>query len=43
MSLQTEPYTLWLNAAERKVKELKKGSSWKVIKSKVPKRFEMTA
>ena len=30
---QTEPFTPWLNAAERKIKELKNGSARKMIKS----------
>ena len=36
---QTEPFTPWLNAVKREVKELKKGSSRKLIKSSTPKRL----
>ena len=36
---QTESFTLWLNAAKREIKELKKGSSRKLIKSGAPKRL----
>ena len=36
---QTEPFTPWSNAAERKRKELKKGSGRKLIKSETPKRL----
>ena len=36
---QTKPFTPWLNAAERGIKELKKGSCRKLIKSCTPKRL----
>ena len=36
---QTEPFTPWLNAAEREIKGLKKGSGRKLIKSGAPKRL----
>ena len=36
---QMEPFTTWLNTAEREMKELKKGSSRKLIKSGAPKRL----
>ena len=35
---QTEQFTPWSNAAEREMKELKKGSGRKFIKSGTPKR-----
>ena len=34
---QLEPYTHWSNAAERKIKELKKGSGHKLLWSSAPK------
>ena len=34
---QLEPYTPWSNAAEREIKELKKGSSHKPLWSRAPK------
>ena len=34
---QFEPYTLWSNAAEREMKELKKGASHKLLWSRAPK------
>ena len=37
---QTKPFTPWLNAAEREIKELKKGSGRKLIKSCAPKRLQ---
>ena len=36
---QTKPVTPWLNAAEREIKELKKGYERKMIKSRGPKRL----
>ena len=36
---QREPFTLWSNAAKREIKELKKGSGRKLIKSGTPKRL----
>ena len=36
---QTESFTPWSNAAEREIKELKKGSSRKLIKSCTPRRL----
>ena len=36
---QTKPFTPWLNAAKREIKELKKGSGRKLIKSGAPKRL----
>ena len=36
---QSEPFTSCSNAAKREVKDLKKGSDMKLIKSVVPKRF----
>ena len=36
---QTEPFTPWLNAAERERDELKKGFGMKMIKLKAPKRL----
>ena len=38
-SKQMEPFTLWSNATNRGIKELKKGSNRKLIKSVTPKRF----
>ena len=35
---QTEPFTPWLNAAKREIKELKKGSGRKLLKSGIPNR-----
>ena len=34
-----EPYTPWLNAAKREIKELKKAFSRRLIKSGTPKRL----
>ena len=34
---QLEPYTPWLNAAEREMKELKKGACHKLLRSIAPK------
>ena len=34
---QTEPFTPWSNEAKRQIKELKKGSGKKFIKSGAPK------
>ena len=34
---QLEPYTPWSNAAGREIKELKKGASRKLLKSRAPK------
>ena len=34
---QLEPYTPWSNATERKIKELKKGASHKLLRSRAPK------
>ena len=34
---QLEPYTPWSNAAERKIKELKKGMGCKLLRSRAPK------
>ena len=39
LNRQTEPFTPWPNAAEREIKELKKGSHRKLIKSSTPKRL----
>ena len=40
MSLkQIEPFIPWLNVAKRKIKELKKGSGTKLLKSGTPKRL----
>eukprot|EP01082_Thalassiosira_pseudonana_P000070 g27.t1 g27 contig1:60384-63019(+) len=36
---QLEPFTPWANAAEREIKELKRGAGRKLISSKCPKRF----
>ena len=36
---QTETFTPWLNAAEREIKALKKGSGKKLIKYGAPKRL----
>ena len=36
---QLEPYTPWSNAAEREIKELKKGAGCKVLKSRAPKQL----
>ena len=36
---QMESFTTWLNASKREIKELKKGSSRKLIKSGNPKRL----
>lgn len=36
---QLEPYSPWTNAAEREIKELKKGASRKMIARQVPKRL----
>ena len=36
---QIEPFTQWSNAAEQEIKELKKGSGRKLIKSGTPKRL----
>ena len=36
---QTEQFTPWLDAAEKKIKELKKGSCWKLIRTGAPKRL----
>ena len=36
---QTEPFTPWLNAAKREIKELKKGFGRKLIKVGTPKRL----
>ena len=36
---QTEPFTPWSNAAERKIEKLKKGSGRKLIKCSTPKRL----
>ena len=36
---QTEPFTPWLNAAKREIKELKKGLGRKLIKSGTSKRL----
>ena len=36
---QTEPFTSWSNECKRKVKELKKGSEWKKIKTRTPNRL----
>ena len=34
---QLEPYTPWSHAAEREIKELKKGASCKLLLSRAPK------
>ena len=34
---QLEPYTPWSNAAEREIKQLKKGAGCKVLRSRAPK------
>ena len=34
---QLEPFTSWSNAAEREIKELKKGASHKLLQSRSPK------
>ena len=36
---QTEPYTLWSNAAEAAICELKKGVGRQMVRSKAPKRL----
>ena len=36
---QTEPFTPWWNETKREIKELKKSSSRKLIKSGIPKRL----
>ena len=36
---QLESYTPWSNAAEREIKELKKGAGGKLLKSRAPKWF----
>ena len=36
---QLEPFTPWANAAEREIKELKRGAGRKLVSSKCPKRF----
>ena len=35
---QTEPFSIWLNAVEKEIMELKKGSGRKLIRSGAPKR-----
>ena len=36
---QLEPYTPWSNAAEREIKELKKGACHKLLQSRAPKQL----
>ena len=36
---QLEPYTPWSNAAEREIRELKKGAGHKLLWSREPKRL----
>ena len=38
---QSEPYSCWSNAAEREIKELKKGASNKLLQSKAPSAYGM--
>ena len=38
---QTEPYSLWQNAAESTIRELKKGAGRKMIKSNSPRKYGM--
>ena len=35
--IQLEPYTPWSNAAEREIKELKKGADHELLMSRAPK------
>jgi transposase len=40
---QTEPYSPWMNAAESAIRELKRGVSRKMIRTRSPKVFGTTA